>query len=89
MARPSLPRENARKGLPMTDLDWELLAVLNEVDPLQADYLIWQLAEWKQELHSCWVEDRLIWEHFNPHRIREGFAAPLSDEPFVGVRYDS
>lgn len=88
MARPSLPRENARKGLPMTELDWELLAVLEEVDPFQAAYIIWELAEIKQAMHAQWVDDRWWWEFHNPTKVRGGLAAPLTGEPFVGDLYD-
>lgn len=73
----------------MMELDWELLAVMEIASPEEFDYIIWELAELKREIHGLWVEDRMIWEHFNPSKIRGGFAGPQEGEPFVGERYDA
>lgn len=66
----------------MTVLDWELLAVLEEADPLLFEELVRNLAFRKQTTHMQWVGRRREWEEDNPPgNVLEN---PREDEPFAG-----
>lgn len=85
MPKNTRPNPCVRKGLPMSSLDWELLAVLDRENPAEASRIISLLAYQKCRAHFGWVSERRLWEKTNQIRstmvIRAG-------EPFVGERYE-
>jgi hypothetical protein len=68
----------------MTDLDWRLLAVLDEVDPVQAGYLLVVLSELKVAQHNNFVSERRWWEFHQDGKLPRMTEERFSGEPFVG-----
>lgn len=68
----------------MTDLDWELLAALDEADPVAAGLIIAELAEFKYDYHCKNAYDRVWWEWHTDGRTPRMTEELRPDEPFVG-----